>query len=279
MDSVALVRYKQDIGESIEEGLNLIGGFRDLKSPVLIKPNICTISDATGHSVTDVKTVDACIDLLLKENEELSIKIIESDSQSKFTEEAFKKFGFADLVTEKKSIGYDISLVNLSKAKCVKIDLQGAYFDTLEIPALLAEPHYYISVAIAKTHESTFLTGSLKNQFGLLPRKDMSFYHSRIDDVIVDMNRFIEPDLLIIDGRYGVEGWNGPKTRKLDAVIVGYQPVSVDSVLTRIMGFAPSNIPHLIKASKHDLGTLVPKVLGESIESLVVNFESPKRPS
>ena len=48
MDSVALVKVNQDYEKALSEGLNLIGGFGVLQSPVLIKPNICTISDGTG---------------------------------------------------------------------------------------------------------------------------------------------------------------------------------------------------------------------------------------
>jgi uncharacterized protein (DUF362 family) len=92
LDSVALVKYKENIRSTLEEGLGHIGGFGDLKSPVLIKPNICTIKDGTGHSVTDIEVVKAIIDLLLETNSKLSIKIIESDSQSKNAEDAFVKF-------------------------------------------------------------------------------------------------------------------------------------------------------------------------------------------
>ena len=87
MDSVALVKYTQDIGETLEQGLELIGGFGELRSPVLVKPNICTISDNTGYSVTRVEVVEALIDLVLKENGDLQIRIVESDSQSKTTED------------------------------------------------------------------------------------------------------------------------------------------------------------------------------------------------
>ena len=83
LNSVALIKYRNSISEALEEGLASIGGFGALASPVLIKPNICTISDGTGYSVTRVETVKALIELLLETNEKISIKIIESDSESK----------------------------------------------------------------------------------------------------------------------------------------------------------------------------------------------------
>ena len=275
MESVALVKLEKGLRKSLEKGLDLIGGFGPIQSQVLIKPNICTLSDETGYSVTNVEVVAALIDLLFKVDGSLSIKIVESDSQSKYAMQAFEKFGYKQMVEGIVNKGFDVSLIDLSRPPLASIEYDGAYSKTLELAEILYEPKYFISVAVSKTHPNTFLTGILKNQFGLLPRKDQGFYHSRIDDVILDLNRFIKPDLCIVDARVGVEGWNGPKTRPLDAVIVGHQPVSVDATMARIMGFQPTQVKHIIDCSKFDLGTLDPIVLGQSIEDVKVEFKAP----
>ncbi|MGY5875503.1 MAG: DUF362 domain-containing protein [Candidatus Thorarchaeota archaeon] len=275
MDSVSLVKAEGSITKSLEEGLNLIGGFGNLKSPVIVKPNICTISDDTGYSVTDVRVVESIIDIVLREDNALSIKIVESDSESKYAMPAFEKFGYKQLAEDKQREGFDVSLVDLSQPPLVSVKLDGNYFDDLEIHESITKYGYFISVAIAKTHQSAFLTGSLKNQFGLLPRKNQNFYHSDIDDVIVDLNRFVQPNLSIVDARVGVEGWNGPNTRKLDAFILGHQPVSVDATMARIMGFEPERISHLVKSSKFNLGSLDPPIKGQTIDSMRVMFKAP----
>lgn len=275
MDSVALVKYKQDIREALERGLELIGGFGELRSPVLLKPNICTISDNTGYSVTRVEVVEALVDLVLRENSNLSIRIVESDSQSKTAGNAFEKFGYVRLASKIQKAGFDVSLVNLSQSKLDSVTFEGDYFKDPDLPDLIVKPGYFISVAAAKTHYLTFITGVLKNLFGVLPRKDQSFYHSRIDDVIADLARLTRPDLSIVDARVGIEGWNGPRTRRLDAFILGHGPASVDATMARIMGFDPGEIHHVVKSAKYDLGTLNPDVRGSSIESVAVEFEPP----
>ncbi|MHA1965288.1 MAG: DUF362 domain-containing protein [Candidatus Thorarchaeota archaeon] len=277
MNSVALVKYKDSISKALEEGLAHIGGFGVLESPVLVKPNICTISDDTGYSVTRVETVRALIEMLLRTNEKLSIKIIESDSQSKTAQEAFEKFGYTQLCDEIQNTGFDVSTVDLSKAPLKKIEFTGDYFENPKLPEIILNAGYFISVAIPKTHYLSFITGVLKNLFGILPRKDQSFYHSKIKEVIVDLARIIKPNLNIVDARVGVEGWNGPKTRKLDAFIVGRGAVSVDSTMARIMGFDPKRIRHIMDSYDYDLGTIDPSVLGEAIESIAVNFNPPKK--
>ncbi|MFX0054451.1 MAG: DUF362 domain-containing protein [Promethearchaeota archaeon] len=276
MTPVALVKFKDNLKSTLSAGLDLIGGFSNLKSPILIKPNICTISDSTGSSVTDVRVVEAIVRLILEEDKGLVVKIVESDSQSKYADEAFEKFGYADLERSMMKEGFDVSVVNLSKSPLIKAEFKGRYFDRPELPELLVNPHYFVSVAAAKTHYLTTITGALKNQFGVLPRKDQGFYHSEIDDVVVDLNSFIRPDLCIVDARFGVEGWNGPKTRRLDAFIIGCKPASVDATMARIMGFEPGEIPHILESSQLGLGNIDPTVLGEAIESVQVAFNLPK---
>lgn len=275
MNSVALVKYRKDIRSTLEEGLTHLGGFGNLESPVLIKPNICTIKDGTGHSVTDIEVVRAIIELLLQTDPKLSIKIIESDSQSKNAEEAFVKFGYTKFCEGQQDSGFDVTTVDLSRVPITKISFDGEYFKDPELPRILTSPHYFISVAVAKTHELSYITGVLKNLFGVLPRKDMSVYHKQIHEIIADLARILRPELNIVDARVGVEDWNGPKTHRIGAFILGRQPVSVDATMMRIFELDPLDVDHLVKSSKHDLGLLDPLVIGESIDDVSVKFNPP----
>ena len=134
MDTVALVRFNEDIEESVQEGLKLVGGFGTLQSPVLIKPNICTISDKTGSSVTDVRMIEALITLIFKEDPNLSVRIVESDSQSKWATEAFDKFGYTALAKMYQKQDFDVSCVNLSSCHTKKIHFKGLYFTNPILP-------------------------------------------------------------------------------------------------------------------------------------------------
>ena len=275
MDSVALVKYRKDIRNTLEQGLDYLGGFGELSSPVLVKPNLCTINDGTGHSVTDTEVVKAIINLLLETDPKLSIKIIESDSQSKNAGEAFVKFGYTKYCEHKQDSGFDIATVDLSRLPLSKISFDGEYFNDLELPDILTKPHYFISVAIAKTHSISYITGVLKNLFGVLPRKDMKFYHPQIHEVITDLARIIKPELNIVDARVGVEDWNGPITHNIEAFLLGRYPVSVDAVMTRIFELDPGHVSHLVKSSRYDLGQLKPIVIGEKVEDMKVKFSPP----
>jgi uncharacterized protein (DUF362 family) len=275
MDSVALVKYEGDFKKTLKEGIDLTGGLEAVKSPVVIKPNICAGEDKTGFANTSVQVVKALITLFLENDRKLSIKIVEADSGAKWADEAFETFGYKALEKEMKSKGLDVSLVNLSHSPTTTVKLNGLYFKDPELPTLITEPCFFVSLAVAKTHGLTFITGTLKNLFGLLPKKDKFLYHPHLNEVIVDLNRIVKPKLCIVDARVGLEGWEGPTTRLLNAFIVGRNPVSVDSTMARIMGFNPAKIRQLVEAEKFDLGTLDPKIIGSSVESVKVQFNPP----
>ncbi len=275
VEKVAIVRFEESIKASILRGLKYLQGIDAFEGPILIKPNICTMSDGTGHSVTDVKLVEALVEIILDSDPEIHIRFVESDSQSKNTIDSFNKFGYLSLRDRKRKEGYDIDIVNLSAEPLVSVNVDGLHYETIDLHEILTKPHYYISVAISKTHETAFLTSSLKNQFGLLPRKGKAAYHSNISKIIVDMNKVVPPNLCIVDARVGVEGWNGPKTRPVGVFIMGRNPVSVDATVMRVMGLDIKRVQHLMLAAETKLGTLIPEVLGERIESVKVQFNAP----
>jgi uncharacterized protein (DUF362 family) len=279
MDSVALVKYKGYLEQSLQEGINLIDGFKTLKSPIIIKPNICIGVDKTGYANTRVEILEAFIKVALRSDDDLSIRIVESDSESKYADEAFERFGYKHLAEKLTESGHDVTVVNLSHDPKVKVRFKGDHFEDPELHKMLLEAGYVVSLAVAKTHGLTLITGVLKNLFGLLPKKGKRFYHPNINEVIIDVNRIVRSDLCIIDGRVGLEGWGGlepkPVLRNINSLIIGRKPLSVDSIMARIMGFDPKIIRHLVLAEKFDLGTFQPEIIGENLESSIVPFDKP----
>jgi uncharacterized protein (DUF362 family) len=276
LSQVAVLKYKNNLVECIRRGINLVEKFKGLPSPILIKPNICTISDNTGYSVTNVAVIESLVKIIIEYNDALTIKIVESDSQSKYVNDAFEKFGYTSMVESMVNRGYDVQLINLSNSTMQEYRYQGRYFKNPKLPIELTEDHYYISVAVPKTHYLTQITGSLKNQFGLLPRKDQAAYHPNIDDVIVDINSIVRPNLCIFDARVGVERWNGPKTHPMGLFVIGNNVVSTDAIMSHIMGFDPKSINHIRLANESGLGGLDPEVIGENPDDVVVKFRQPK---
>ncbi|MFH1328820.1 MAG: DUF362 domain-containing protein [Candidatus Bathyarchaeota archaeon] len=272
MDSVALVKFHRTFFKSLQNALQLIGGLNLTDETILIKPNICVETDPSGGANVNSKTIQAVIDIVLSEKKNSMIKIIEADSVDKDIDKAFENMGFSQLVEKYPK---RVSLVNLSKEPTTTISFDGLHFKSLELPKILLAPNYFISVANAKTHGITGITGILKNQFGCLPQKNKARYHKHINEVIVDLNRIFKPNLSIVDAAFGMEGVVKGKLRKLGVLICGYAPLSVDATLSRIMDFNPSKIKHLTLAQNYELGSFQPKVVGEKIENIKIKFHKP----
>ena len=273
METVALVSMRdRSIQKALEDALQLIGGFPALVSPILIKPNICTDIDDTGAATTSTDVVSALIHLLINHDSSIEIRIVESDSESKYIDEAYTKLGYNALVAAYQQQGYDVQLVNLSAPPLATATFSGTYFTNPSLHPILLKSHSLISLAVPKTHSLTLITGVMKNLFGLLPRKGQSFYHPHINDVIVDLNRYILPRLCIVDARVGLEGVISGRPRRLDAVVAGVNPVSVDAVMAQIMGFDPTTIRHLVDAEQYGIGTLHPQIRGAPLSSIQTPF-------
>jgi uncharacterized protein (DUF362 family) len=160
---VALAGHKDDLEATLRKAIDLVDGFALLRSPVILKPNICADYDLTGFAVTDAKVVEALINLVLKKDKNLSVKIVESDSGSKLADKAFKIFGYKDLEDRMRDLGFDVSLINLSKLSTTKIVLEGLHFKEIELPRMILNPKFLISLAVAKTHFLSGITGVSKN--------------------------------------------------------------------------------------------------------------------
>jgi uncharacterized protein (DUF362 family) len=274
MDKVVLLRCGGSFDETLNRALDLLGGYEP-KSPIVIKPNLCTGNDHTGCANVKVEVVESLAGYVLRQNPELKIKIVESDSMSKYADKAFDRYDYKAYAEKQRSKGYDVELVNLSNAPLKKFSFNGDYFQSPELPMVLSGVGDFASVALAKTHSLTMITGALKNMFGLLPRKDQDYYHPQIHEVILDLNRMFRSSLCLIDARVGLEGVISGTPKKVGCVILGYNPVSVDATMARVMGFEPERIRHIVEAAEHGLGSMYPEVIGDDPGSQVVSFREP----
>jgi uncharacterized protein (DUF362 family) len=271
VDKVALVKCRKNFKETLKEAWELVGGF-NINSPFIIKPNICTGNDQTGCANVKIEVIEGLVDQIIDKKPETSIKIVESDSSSKYADKAFAKFGYTDYVEQKRENGINVELVNLTKSPLSKKKFNGYYFKDPMLPKILSEANGIASVALAKTHELTMVTGALKNLFGFLPMKEQYYYHPHIHEIILDFNIMYRSRLCLIDARVGLEGVLTGNPREMGCIVLGKNPVSVDAVMARIMGFKAERIRHLVEASEFGLGSLHPEVLGNRVEDLTVKF-------
>jgi uncharacterized protein (DUF362 family) len=131
-----------------------------------------------------------------------------------------------------------------------------------------------------KTCGHTLVTLSIKNLFGVLRQVKKNKMHSRLDEILPYLVKTIRHDLIVVDGIVAMEG-NGPvigTPKEMNIIVTGVNPVAVDSICARIMGFEPSEIRHILKSHEIGLGEMDGgkiEVLGEDWTKHAQSFEKP----
>jgi len=229
-------------------------GWADVVSPdskVVIKLNLSSISPETQKaSNTDCAVIKRVCQVLRQRTQ--NIILVESDGMRYSAEEAFEKNGIYQLAEEA-----DVEVRNLSKEPQV----YGVHplLEDFGLPRLLLEEtDVFITLPVLKTHALTVFTGALKNQWGCIPRYDRILLHKHIDELIPILNKLFKPQIVIMDGIWGMEG-RGPtsgKPRYMGVILGSCHPASLDATAMRLIGLDPYTARHVVLSAGEELGTI-----------------------
>lgn len=264
--SVSLVRVEAGrVEEALERAIAHLGGIEKIVpegSKVLIKPNI--VQNQAPPDTSDPEIVKAVANIVRKRKPS-TIWIADGSGDGNTTEN-FQSLGFSPVAEQS-----DAKLVDLNYGEMINVIVPGGgvIFDNFTFNRIVAEADILISVACMKTHSQAVVTLGMKNLIGLGPGSVYGFpksiLHERAEDkgddymagVIVDLCKVRKIDLVVIDGRVGMEG-QGPHEGtpvELGLLIVGTDPVATDSVASIIMGFDPEKLPSTDLGQREGLGT------------------------
>ncbi|MFW9939870.1 MAG: DUF362 domain-containing protein [Candidatus Thorarchaeota archaeon] len=126
------------------------------------------------------------------------------------------------------------------------------------------------------------ITCAMKNAFGGLLTKRRHFSHQYMSEVLVDLliiQKQIHPEILsVVDGTVCGDG-AGPRTmipRIKNYLIAGYDQVAVDTVVARMLGFEPLELPAIKMAHDESLGCGdfdQIEIIGEDVSNINWNFK------
>ncbi len=149
-------------------------------------------------------------------------------------------------------------VLNFSKDKMELVDVDGEFLKKMELPRAYIDCDVFASMPVFKTHKLTQVTLTLKNHFGCIPDDHRFRLHKVIHKVLADITKFLDPKLIVMDGRIGLEG-DGPIAgvpKKLELLLVANNCLAADSVASRVMGFDPYKIEHIVHAHNRGLGPI-----------------------
>jgi uncharacterized protein (DUF362 family) len=261
-----------NVHEKIKSAIELAGGI-NLKNrdTVVIKINLCDFRLPETGAVTHPVFLDATLRYLRSEFKNLNILVVESDATSARPDLLIKWLGFESVLKNNNA-----QYVNLSKIPSFKKSINGRYFKEMDVPEVFVDSNYFISMAKLKTAMLTKITCCLKNQFGCIPYRKKIRFHPKLDDVIVDANLSMKPDFCIVDGIIGMGGTKSPNDGvplKYETIISGKDPVAVDSVCARILGFSPFFVGHIRKAQGSSVGRIKCQTMGENLDDVAMDSE------
>jgi uncharacterized protein (DUF362 family) len=152
--------------------------------------------------------------------------------------------------------------------------LDKVYPEGTEFPAMF-HGRSVVHLPTVKTHIYTTNTGAVKNSFGGLLNTKRHYCHTHIHGVLADLVA-VQKELhagmfAVADGTLAGDG-PGPRTMRpvrKDLLIASADPVAMDAVAARLMGFEPERIGYLKECGERGLGA----VAAEDIELVGDDFE------
>ncbi len=249
MEKVAVIEVGSDLGISVQRCVDLVGGYSMKSSDeVIIKPNICSSKNPEGMVLTDFRVISSVVNHVKSLGN--NVVMVESDNISGTAEKRVRESGFLDLCDE-----LDVEFLDLSNDDYEEYPVAGT---KLRLPRTVLDADYFINMPKIKTCGHTLVTLAIKNLYGIFQRRRKGKLHKHLDEILPFLAETIRSDLIIVDGLTCMEG-NGPiigNPVNLNILAAGTNPVSVDSICSRIMGYDPRSISHVKLSSKRGVGPI-----------------------
>jgi len=231
---------------------------------ILIKPNLLS-AVSPERAVTPHPVVFAALAEVLS-GLELTLSYGDSPAMSQ-PSAAARMAGLAEIADR-----MGIVQADFSTSTSVRFS-QGVHLKEAPIANGVLAADGLVNLCKLKTHALTGMTGAVKNLYGIIVGPRKAQLHVQFPDLqsfahmLSDLNREFPPRLVVMDAIIAMEG-NGPmngKPRPCGWLIIGQDPVAVDTVGAVIMGYNPGDLIVLKTAQKAGLGQANPEAIEISL--------------
>lgn len=290
--TVAVVKcpgYEEElVWRAVSAALEDIGGLAGIIRPgdkVLLKANLLAPADP-GEAVT---THPAVVRAVIEAVKEAGGVPVVGDSPGYFARAAggkcpaLSKCGLKQVADD---LGIESFQFEAMEDSFIETGVPGGvYLDRIYAARLALEADVIVTLPKLKTHSNTWYTGAVKNMFGAVATRTRKEAHKlatleRFSGSIVDIYSVFKPQLAIMDAVIGMEG-EGPrhgKPKPAGLILAARDPVALDAVASKIIGFDPMEILTTRQAAARGLGTgdlSAIEIVGERIEDAAVSFKKP----
>lgn len=227
---------------------HILDDLPDKNSLIGIKPNLVVAKPANLGATSSPDLVEGVIKYL-KANGYHNLIILEGSWVGDRTALAFKVCGY-----EKLSSQYGVPLIDLQKDGYHDYQVGQTGISVCD-QAMAVD--YLINVPVLKGHCQTKITCALKNLKGCIPDREKRRFHTMgLHKPIATLNKVLKQDLIIVDGIIGDLNFEeGGNPIQMNRLIIGKDPVLVDSYVAQLLGYAYQEIPYIQMAEGLGVGS------------------------
>ena len=262
-----VISYGRDVEKSTYGALEASDIRSHLKQgmEVAIKPNLVVPGPASNGATTHPEVVEGII-RFIKDFGINNIKVIESSWVGDCTKRAFKYCNYEGLARK-----YGIPLIDLKDDSTTRLTHGGMNIDICN-EALKTD--FLINVPVLKAHCQTRLTCCMKNLKGCIPDSEKRRFHTLgLHKPIAVLNTLLKTGYCVVDGICGdlsfEEGGNPVESNR---VIVGQNPLTVDSCCAELIGYKPDEIGYIAYGKELGIGEYYSEKTG------LVELDAQKKP-
>lgn len=237
------------IREIIREGMKDLG--YEPSGKVFVKPNVvyATKNGKYGSTAfTHPSLVSASLRALAGAPQVARVDMGEKTAIGYPTRLTYRYAGYYSLVRKaRKEAGAKIGIFCIDEELRDRVFVGGAVHDTLRLSRRMARADSMVYLPKLKCHCVSSMTGAVKLNIGICSDDERSIRHDfMLNGKIADLLAVGYPDFIVMDAiDVGVGTEAVPSPRRLGLVIMGRNPLAVDLVGARLLGFNLEDVPYL----------------------------------
>ncbi len=216
---------------------------------ISLKPNLVVGRPASGGATTHPEILAGIIEFLFDHGHK-KVEIIEGSWLGDDTLRAFAACGMNDVGKR-----YGVKLYDLKQDASTPIDTPAGKIRVCN-RALASD--FLISLPVLKGHCQTRMTCALKNMKGCITDGEKRRFHrDGLDECIGALATAIVPAVSIVDGMCGdLDFEEGGNPVQANRMLLGADPVKLDSYVCALMGIPPEEIGYIRLAAEYGVGEM-----------------------
>jgi uncharacterized protein (DUF362 family) len=236
----------------VSEGMAQLG--YDPRGKAFVKPNVVFSGDPKTYrcnAFTHPAFIGASLLAISKKQRVNRVELGENCAIGIPTRYCFKYAGYYDEVRRvKKDAPCPVEIFCMDEDPRDSVFIGGVVHDNLRVSRRMARADTKIYLPKLKCHGVSQVTGAVKLNIGICSDDERAIRHDfMLNEKIVDLLSVGWPDFIAMDAiEVGVGNEAFPTPRKLGLILMGTNPLAVDLVGARLLGYDLDDVPYLKRA-------------------------------